>query len=144
MQMVSRLLKENARLIAQGITGFEGSRALPKMLEFGTQIVAGVTPGKGGQEVCGVPIFNTVKEALDKVGQVDGSIQFAPPLRGLGAVQEALEAGIKWILTGAEKVPTKDEAMINSLAKKFDSVVIGPNTAWITAYCNKIKPCVFV
>ncbi len=126
-------------MIGQGITGFEGSRALPRMLEYGTKIVAGVTPGKGGQEIEGVAIFNTVKEALDAVGPVDGSIQFAPPLRVLGAVKEALEAGIKWILIGAEKVPTKDEAIIFALAKQFDAVVIGPNSVGIINPAKKLK-----
>ncbi|OGE31137.1 hypothetical protein A2631_05560 [Candidatus Daviesbacteria bacterium RIFCSPHIGHO2_01_FULL_44_29] len=137
--MAKRLLDKGARFIGQGITGFEGSRSLPKMLEFGTQIVAGVTPGKGGQVLEGVPIFNTVKEALAQVGQVDGSIQFAPPLRVLGAVQEALEAGIKWILTGAEKVPTKDEAIINSLVKQHEAVLIGPNTAGMINVAKELK-----
>ena len=68
------LLPENAKLIGQGITGAEGSTALPWMQKYGTQIVAGVTPGKGGQELSGIPIFNSVKEALQKVGSVDGKM----------------------------------------------------------------------
>ena len=125
---MGRLLKENARLIGQGITGGEGSRALPRMLSYGTKIVAGVTPGKGGQEVEGVPIFNSIKEALAIVGEVDGSVQFVPPQFALGAVKEAIEAGIKWILIGAEKVPAKDEAIIYELAKQNSVSIIGPSS----------------
>lgn len=133
------LPKKGARFIGQGITGFEGSRALPKMLEYGTQIVAGVTPGKGGQTIEGIPIFNTVKEALGVVGEVDGSIQFAPPLRVLGAVKEALEANIKFILIGAEKVPTKDEAIIRVLAKKYEAFIIGPNSVGLISPERRLK-----
>ena len=84
------LLHENARLIGQGITGSEGSKGLPAMLAYGTQVVAGVTPGKGGQEVLGVPIYNSVKEAQSAVGQVDGSVIYVPPLFVKGAVIEAI------------------------------------------------------
>ena len=125
---MGRLLKEGAKLIGQGITGGEGSRALPRMLSYGTKVIAGVTPGKGGQEVSGVPIFNSVKEALEQVGPVDGTVQFVPPQFVLGAVREAIEAGIKWILIGAEKVPTKDEAIIYELAKENGVSVIGPSS----------------
>lgn len=126
------LLPENAKLIGQGITGSEGSRTLPWMLKYGTKIVAGVTPGKGGQELLGVPIFNTVAEALKEVGSVDGSVQFVPPMFTLKAVQEAIEVGIKWILIGAEKVPTKDSAIIYALAKNPPAgggvSIIGPSS----------------
>lgn len=125
---MGRLLKEGARLIGQGITGSEGARALPRMLSYGTKIVAGVTPGKGGQEVEGVPIFNSIKEAIEKVGSVDGSVQFVPPQFVLGAVKEAIDGGIKWILIGAEKVPTKDEAIIYELAKENGVSIIGPSS----------------
>ena len=133
------LLPENARFIGQGITGFEGSRALPKMLEYGTQIVAGVTPGKGGQELEGVPIFNTVKEAIGEVGDVDGSVVFAPPMRVLAAAKEAMESGIKFLLIGAEKVPTRDEAEIYALAKKYQASVVGPNSVGIINPARRLK-----
>src|SRR3972149_3577879 len=99
------LLPENAKILGQGITGSEGSAALPWMQKYGTNIVAGVTPGKGGQEVNGVPVFNSVKEAIEKVGEAHGSVQFVPPLLVKKATEEAIEAGIKFILIGAEKVP---------------------------------------
>lgn len=133
------LLPESARFIGQGITGSEGSKALPRMLEYGTQIVAGVTPGKGGQEVEGVPIFNSIKEAIEAVGMVDGAVQFAPPLRVKDATIEALEAGIKFVLIGAEKVPTKDAAIIYALARQKNAVVIGPNSVGLICPKRKIR-----
>lgn len=136
---MSLLLPEKARLIGQGITGSEGSRMLPWMLAYGTQIVAGVTPGKGGQELLGVPVFNSVKEALDGVGGVEGSIQFVPPAFTLGAVKEAIEAGVKWILIAAEKVPTKDSAIIYALAKKNGVSVIGPSSVGFINPKRKLK-----
>ena len=96
------LLPKNAKLIAQGITGSEGRVALPWMQKYGTKIVAGVTPGKGGQELSGVPVFDTVEKAVEKVGQVDGSVLFVPPMQVKKAVEEAIRAGIRFILIGAE------------------------------------------
>lgn len=132
-------LNEHSIFIGQGITGFEGSRALPKMLGYGTQVVAGVTPGKGGQTIENLPVFNSVKEALDKVSNVDGSVIFAPPLRVLSATEEALEAGIKFILIGAEKVPTKDEALILALARKHQASILGPNSVGLVNPQKKLK-----
>lgn len=136
---MSLLLNKGARIIGQGITGSEGSTAMPWMQKYGTQIVAGVTPGKGGQNLLGVPIFNTVKEAIEKVGEVDGSVQFVPPLYTLGAVQEAIEAGVKFILIGAEKVPTKDSAVIYALSKQHHVSVVGPSSVGLICPARKIK-----
>jgi succinyl-CoA synthetase alpha subunit len=136
---MGRLLKEGARLIGQGITGSEGARALPRMLSYGTEVVAGVTPGKGGQEVEGVKVYNSVKEALEVVGEVDGSVQFVPPQFVLGAVKEAIEAGIKWILIGAEKVPTKDEAIIYQLAQDNGVSIIGPSSVGLVNPKRKLR-----
>ncbi len=136
---MSLLLPENARLIGQGITGSEGSRMLPWMLQYGTQIVAGVTPGKGGQTVEGVPVFNSVAEALERVGSCDGTVQFVPPMFTLGAVKEAIEAGLKWILIAAEKVPTKDTAIMYALAKKHGVSIIGPSSVGYNCPAKKLK-----
>jgi len=136
---MSLLLPENARLIGQGITGSEGSRMLPWMLQYGTQIVAGVTPGKGGQTVEGVPVFNSVAEALERVGSCDGTVQFVPPMFTLGAVKEAIEAGLKWILIAAEKVPTKDTAIMYALAKKHGVSIIGPSSVGYICPAKKLK-----
>lgn len=133
------LLPNNAKIIGQGLTGSEGQSALPWMLKYGTNIVAGVTPGKGGQEVMGVPIFNTVKEVVDKLGPVDGSVQFVPPLHTLNAVKEAVDNDIKFILIGAEKVPVKDSAYIYAYAKKFGANIVGPSSVGLISPHKKIK-----
>lgn len=133
------LLPEGAKLIGQGITGSEGSKALPWMLEYGTQIVAGVTPGKGGQEVSGIPIFNSVAEAVDKVGKVDGAVQFVPPQFAKAAALEALEAGIKWVLIGAEKVPAKDSAILYAKAKQMGANIIGPSSVGLINPKDRLK-----
>ncbi len=133
------LLNENSRLIGQGLTGGEGMASLPLMLEYGTKIVAGVTPGKGGQDVLGVPIFNTVNEAIAKVGMVDGSVQFVPPLFTKNAVIEAIDGGIKFILIGAEKVPVKDAAIIHAYAKKNGVSIIGPSSVGLISPSRHLK-----
>lgn len=133
------LLPNKARIIGQGITGAEGSASLPWMLKYGTNIVAGVTPGKGGQKLMGVPIFNTVKEAVAGVGMVDGTVQFVPPIYAKMAATEAIDAGIKFILVGAEKVPTKDAAVIYAYAKKMGVSVIGPSSVGVISPHRKIK-----
>lgn len=133
------LLPKGARLIGQGITGAEGSSALPTMLEYGTNVVAGVTPGKGGQTLLGVPIFNTIKEAIAKVGRVDGSVQFVPPIYSKMATTEAIDAGIKFILIGAEKVPTKDASVIYAYAKRMKASVIGPSSVGLISPHRELK-----
>lgn len=133
------LLNENSRLIGQGLTGSEGMSSLPLMLDYGTKIVAGVTPGKGGQEVLGVPIFNTVSEAIGKVGKVDGSVQFVPPLFTKNAVIEAIDAGIKFILIGAEKVPVKDAAIIRAYALKNNASIVGPSSVGLISPSRHLK-----
>lgn len=133
------LLPSNAKILGQGITGGEGSAALPRMLSYGTKIVAGVTPGKGGQTLEGVPIFNTVKEAVASVGTVEAAVQFVPPKFVKAATFEALEAGIGCVLIGAEKVPTHDAAEIYALASKMKASVIGPNSVGLICPERKIR-----
>jgi succinyl-CoA synthetase alpha subunit len=133
------LLEEGAKLIGQGITGSEGSKGLPTMLAYGTHIVAGVTPGKGGQEVLGVPIYNSVKEAQDVVGQVDGSVIYVPPLFVKAAVIEAIEAGINFILIFTEKVPAADSAYIYALAKEKGVSLVGPSAVGLISPSRKLK-----
>lgn len=134
-----QLPPKGAKFIGQGITGSEGSTALPWMLSYGTNIVAGVTPGKGGQVVHGLPVFNTVKEALQKIGPVAGAVQFVPPMFTLGAVKEAVDAGIKFILIGAEKVPTKDASVIQRVAKNEKVSVVGPSSVGMISPHRKLK-----
>lgn len=133
------LLPKNARILGQGITGVEGAKALPRMLEYGTNIICGVTPGKGGQILGGVPIFNTVKEAISKLGMVDGAVQFVPPLFAKPAAFEAMEAGIKFVLIGAEKMPVKDAAQVCYLAKQKKASVIGPNSVGLISPQHKLR-----
>lgn len=133
------LLPKDARIIGQGITGHEGARTLPWALKYGTKIVAGVTPGKGGQKLLKVPIFNTVKEAVAAVGEVHGSVQFVPPVYAKMATTEAIDAGIKFILNGAEKVPTKDAAIIYAYGRKMGVSVIGPSSIGLISPHRNLK-----
>ncbi len=133
------LLPKGARIIGQGLTGHEGARSLPWALKYGTRIVAGVTPGKGGQKLMGVPIFNTVKEALAAVGMVEAVVQFVPPVYAKMAATEAIDAGIKFILNGAEKVPTKDAATIYAFSKKMGVSVVGPSSIGLISPHRNLK-----
>jgi succinyl-CoA synthetase alpha subunit len=117
-------------VIVQGITGNFGSYHTKKMIEYGTNIAAGVTPGKGGQKLDNVPIYNTVKEAVDKTGSKI-SIMFVPAKFFLGAAKEALEAGIKLLIAIPEHVPVRDTLETLELAKKNNAILIGPNTPGI-------------
>ncbi|MGI0027012.1 MAG: succinate--CoA ligase subunit alpha [Nitrosopumilaceae archaeon] len=117
-------------VIIQGITGKFGSFHTQQMLAYGTNIVAGVTPGKGGQKFEQTPIYNTVKEAVDATG-AKISVVFVPAKFFLDAAVEALEAGIKLLIAIPEHVPVRDSMKTIELAKKKDAIVIGPNTPGI-------------
>jgi len=119
---------EKQPVIVQGITGKFGTRHTKLMMEYGTNIVAGVTPGKGGQKFEDtVPIYETVKEAVDATG-AKISIMFVPAKFFLGAAKDALEAGIKLLIAIPEHVPVQDTMKTVELAKQKDAIVIGPNT----------------
>lgn len=133
------LLPKNARILGQGITGSEGSRTLPWMLKYGTIIVAGVTPGKGGQVLEGVPIFNTIRQAIDSVGRVNGSVQLVPPKFVKDATVEAIKAGIKFVLVSAEKVPTSDSAYLYALSKQEGVNIVGPSSVGLISPHRKLK-----
>jgi succinyl-CoA synthetase alpha subunit len=117
-------------VIVQGITGKFGSLHTKLMQEYGTNIVAGVTPGKGGQKFETIPIYNSVKEAVDATGSKI-SILFVPAKFFLGAAKEAIEAGIKLLVAIPEHVPVRDSLILLDLAKKNDVIIIGPNTPGI-------------
>jgi succinyl-CoA synthetase alpha subunit len=117
-------------VIIQGITGKFGSFHTQQMLAYGTNIVAGVTPGKGGQKFEQTPIYNTVKEAVDATG-AKISVVFVPAKFFLEAAVDALEAGIKLLIAIPEHVPVRDSMKTIELAKKKDAIVIGPNTPGI-------------
>jgi len=124
---MSILIDENTRLLVQGITGREGTFHTEQMLQYGTKVVAGVTPGKGGQEVHGVPVFNTVKEAVEAT-RPNASILFVPAKFTAAGVYEAMDAGLKLVLTIAEHVPVHDMMNVYHIARKNKCMVIGPNS----------------
>ncbi len=117
-------------VIVQGITGKFGSLHTKLMLEYGTNIAAGVTPGKGGQKFENIPIYNSVKEAVGATGSKI-SILFVPAKFFLGAAKEAIEAGVKLLVAIPEHVPVRDSLIMLDLAQKNDVIVIGPNTPGI-------------
>ncbi len=120
------LLTKDNRVIVQGITGRDGSFHTKLMLEYGTNIVGGVTPGKGGQEVHGVPVFNTVKEAVKETG-ADTSIIFVPAKFAADAMMEAIDAGIKLVVTITEGIPVNDVMKAKIFAEERGARIIGPN-----------------
>ncbi len=128
---MSILIDEETRVLVQGITGREGRRRTRLMKEYGTKVVAGVTPGKGGQEVEGVPVFDTVYEAFEKVGDIDASAVFVPAPLVKDAAMEAIDAGVKLLLLVPDRVPIHDVLEISSFAKKRGARFIGPNTLGI-------------
>jgi succinyl-CoA synthetase alpha subunit len=123
---MSVLVNKNSKVIVQGFTGSEGSFHAQQMIEYGTNVVGGVTPGKGGQTHLERPVFNTVTEAVEKVG-ADVSIIFVPPAFAADAIMEAAEAGIKVIITITEGIPVKDMVMVKEYLADKDCMMIGPN-----------------
>jgi succinyl-CoA synthetase alpha subunit len=120
------LVGKDSKIIVQGFTGSEGTFHAGQMIEFGTNVVGGVTPGKGGLEHLGRPVFNTVKDAVQKTG-ADVSIIFVPPAFAADAIMEAAEGGIKVIVTITEGIPTADMVQVKEYLRKFDCRLIGPN-----------------
>ena len=114
-------------VIVKGMTGNYGAYHTQRMIEYGTNIVAGVTPGKGGKKQENIPIYNTVKEAVEATGAII-SIMFVPAKFFLGAAKEALESGIKLLVAIPEHVPVRDTLEALEIAKKNDAIIIGPNT----------------
>jgi succinyl-CoA synthetase alpha subunit len=123
---MSVLVNKNSRVIVQGFTGSEGSFHAGQMIEYGTNVVGGVTPGKGGQVHLGRPVFNTVKEAVEKTG-ADVSIIFVPPAFAADSIMEAAEAGIKVIVAITEGIPVKDMMIAKQYVKDHHATLIGPN-----------------
>ena len=124
---MSVLVNKNSKVIVQGFTGSEGSFHAGQMIEYGTNVVGGVTPGKGGSIHLDRPVFNTVAEAVEQAG-ADTSIIFVPPAFAADAILEAAEAGIKVIITITEGIPTRDMiAVKNVLDQKPGVTMVGPN-----------------
>lgn len=124
---MSIIIDQNTRLIVQGITGREGTFHTEQMLAYGTKVVAGVTPGKGGQSVLGVPVFNTVREAMEAT-DANTSVIFVPAKFTKASVLEALDAGMKTVLTIAEHVPVHDMMECYRLARLKGARLFGPNS----------------
>ena len=123
---MSVLVDKNSRIIVQGFTGKEGTFHARQMIEYGTNIIAGVTPRKGGQIHLDRPVFNTVKETVDEL-QADTSIIFVPPAYAANAIIEAAEAGIKVIITITEGIPISDMIKVKNHLNKFSCIMVGPN-----------------
>jgi len=123
---MSILINRETRVLCQGITGRVGQFHTKGCLEYGTQVVAGVTPGKAGETVEGVPVFDTVFEAVEKTG-ADASMIFVPPAFTADAILEAADAGIKTIIAITEGVPVLDMVRVYDVVRRSDSTLIGPN-----------------
>ncbi|MEM0293608.1 MAG: succinate--CoA ligase subunit alpha [Saccharolobus sp.] len=119
-------MNKNTKVIVQGITGREGSFHTQQMLKYGTKIVAGISPGKGGTQVNGVPVYDTIKEAM-KEHDAEASIIFVPARYAVDAIYEAIDSGIKLIVTITEHIPVLDMARLVKYAKARGSRIIGPN-----------------
>lgn len=123
---MSVLVNKDSKIIVQGFTGSEGSFHAEQMIAYGTQVVGGVTPGKGGQTHLDKPVFNTVKDAVDAVG-ADTSIIFVPPAFAADAIMEAADAGIQVIVTITEGIPVADMVKASAYVKERNARLVGPN-----------------
>ena len=123
---MSVLVNKKSKIIVQGFTGKEGSFHAEQMIEYGTNIIGGVTPGKGGIHHLDKPVYNTVQEAVDQAN-ADTSIIFVPPRFAADAIMEAAEAGIKVIVCITEGIPVQDMARVKSYIADFDCRLVGPN-----------------
>lgn len=123
---MSVLVNKNSKIIVQGFTGSEGTFHAEQMIEYGTNVVGGVTPGKGGTSHLDRPVFNTVKEAVEKAG-ADTSIIFVPPAFAADAIMEAADAGIKVIICITEGIPVADMIKAYDFIKGKDCRLVGPN-----------------
>ena len=123
---MSVLVNKNSKIIVQGFTGSEGTFHATQMIEYGTNVVGGVTPGKGGQLHLNKPVFNTVEEAVKSLG-ADTSIIFVPPAFAADAIMEAADAGIKVIITITEGIPVADMIKASAYIENKDCRLVGPN-----------------
>lgn len=130
---MSILINENTRVLVQGITGKSGSLQTKSLLDYGTKVVAGVTPGKAGQEVYGVPVFDFVSDAVSSTGGADAAISFVPPLGAKAAALEAMDCGIKLLVLTMEGIPKSDVLDILACATLRGVRVLGPGTAGLIA-----------
>lgn len=127
---MSIIVDKNTRVIVQGITGREGAFHTRQMMEYGTRIVAGVTPGKSGTSFQGAPVFNTVRDAIAATG-ADASAIFVPPAAAADAIMEAVDSGIRTVVCLAEGIPTLDMIGVKQYMQERKTTLIGPNTPGI-------------
>ena len=123
---MSILVNKNSKVLIQGITGIEGTFHTEQMIDYGTNVVCGVTPGKGGQMHLGVPVFHTVAEAIKETG-ADVSVIFVPPPFAADAIMEAAEAGIDIVICITEGIPTEDMIRVKAYLKDKKCRLVGPN-----------------
>ena len=123
---MSIIVNKDSKVLVQGFTGSEGTFHFEQMLEYGTNIVAGVTPGKGGMTHLGVPVFNSVSEAVNKL-EINTSIIFVPPMFAADAIMEAVESDIKTIVAITEGIPTADMIKVKAYIRNKGVILIGPN-----------------
>jgi succinyl-CoA synthetase alpha subunit len=124
---LSVLVNKDTRVLVQGITGREGGFQTERSIEYGTKVVAGCTPGRGGETTLGVPVFNTVAEAVAERGPIDCSLIYVPAPGAADAILEAAQAGIKVIICITEGVPTIDMMTVKRALRGVDLTLIGPN-----------------
>jgi len=125
---MSILIDQAKRVLVQGITGREGAARTKLMVEYGTHVVAGVTPGRGGESVEGISVYDTVAEAWEKAGPIDISVLFIPAPLVRSAALEAMDAGVKLLVIVPDRVPIYDVLAIAKRAKSAGARFVGPNT----------------
>lgn len=132
------LLDKNSKIVVQGITGREASMVVKHSLAYGTKIAAGVTPGKGGQKIEGVPVYNSVKEAA-RDHELNTSVVYVPPAFVYDAVLEAINNGIKFIYIATENIPQIDAMRFLRLAQKEGVRIVGPNSVGVISPRDRVK-----
>ncbi|TVR69240.1 MAG: succinate--CoA ligase subunit alpha [Sphaerobacteraceae bacterium] len=135
---MTRLIERSTRLLVQGITGREARMVTRHMLDYGTSVVSGVTPGRGGQDVEGVPVFDTIRQAVTAT-QPSASLVSVPPAATLDAVSEAIAGGIPLIVIATEGIPQHDVMRMLELADQHETVIIGPNSVGVIRPADGVK-----
>ncbi|MFB6244762.1 MAG: CoA-binding protein [Candidatus Nanohaloarchaea archaeon] len=125
---MSILVDEKTKAVIQGITGREASEKVPEMIDYGTEVLAGVTPGKSGEEVAGVPVYDTVSEALEAEPDINASLVYVPPFAAKDAAFEALENGIELVCIVTERIPVRDAWKIKRRADERNARIVGPSS----------------
>jgi succinyl-CoA synthetase alpha subunit len=123
---MSILVDKNSKVVCQGLTGSQGTFHTQQCLDYGTRVVAGVTPGRGGQEHLGLPVYNTMREAVDDAG-ADVSMIYVPPPFAADAILEAADAGVGLVVCITEGIPVLDMVRVKAALREYDCRLIGPN-----------------